>query len=83
MALSDYSRNTAPAERRRYKCKFVRLIGRLRCRSRPNFGLSALSSRQRRWSALWFTAGFRSVSGARKWEAKNPPPFGEAQIYRR
>ena len=34
-------------------------------------------------SALWFTAGFRSVSGARKWEAKKPPPFGEAQIYRR
>ena len=55
----------------------------LRCQSRPNFGLSALSSRQRRWSALWFTAGFRSVSGARKREAKKPPPFGEAQIYRR
>jgi hypothetical protein len=46
------------------QCKFVRLIGRLGCQSRPNFGLSALSSRQRRWSALWFTVGFRSLSGA-------------------
>jgi hypothetical protein len=62
--------------------QFVRVMKRLHYRSRPNFGLSALSSRQRRWSALWFTAGFRSVSGARKWEAKKPPPFGEAQIYR-